>query len=278
MNRYHIYNSGMTIGNDDILVTVHNAGLFSCHSIALTDVMVYYNTHHKLPDVFDRTAQYLYYRHRPTDNLLPMLFNETPQPLEYEATGRLDITHEPFEPQFSNYKKLLHSQVRPFLTRYFMPSQVVLDRVKEFEKRYEIDYENTIGIFHRDNDKVRETQIATANEYLSKGIDVNDKDYKYLVMPDNFEFLFEAKQQLGEQRVIHIKENACMPYDKDKCTFMVIPYEEKPNHALNFFATVIMLSKCKHLVTHSGNGSLWACLYRGNSDNVHQYLNGEWLA
>lgn len=277
MNRYHIYNSGMTVGTNDILVSTHNAGLFSNHSIALQDLMIFYNTHHKLPDVFDRTAQYLYYRTKPTDNLLPVLFQEQPEVLSYDGTGELNITHANAEPQFSDYKKLLHGQIQPFLKRYFMPSETVMNRVREFEERYEIDYDNTIGLFHRDNDKVRETKIATTQDYLLKAFSLHDDGMKYLVMPDNYEFLFSAKMFFKEELVTHIKENACMPYDKDRCTFMVIPYEEKPNHAVNFFATVIILSKCKHLVTHSGNGSLWACLYRGNSDNVHQYLNGEWI-
>lgn len=273
MNKYHIYNSAMTIGNDNILVTIHNAGLFSCHTIALTDLMVYYNTYQSLPTVFDRTAQYLYYRNKPIDNLLPMLFAEAPSPLA-EYTRR-DITHANAEPQFSDYKVLLHDQMKPFIDRYFMPSEMVMNRVKEFEERYQIDYENTIGIFHRDNDKHRETKIATSDSYLNKAKEINSGRLKYFVLPDNYEFLFEAKRQLGE--AIHIEENACMPYNKDKCTFMVVPYEEKPNHALNFFASVIIMSRCKHLVLHSGNGAFWTTIYRGNSDNIHQYLNGSWV-
>ena len=74
-----------------------------------------------------------------------------------------------------------------------------------------------------------------------------------------------------------IEQNPIMAHDETKATFMVLEPEQLPEHAINFLATVYIASQCLRLVTHSGNGGLWACIYRGHSDGVHQYLNGEWI-
>ena len=55
------------------------------------------------------------------------------------------------------------------------------------------------------------------------------------------------------------------------------PQAERAEYGAKFFAAVFCLSKCKHLITHSGNGSFWAVLYRGNTENVYQILNNKWL-
>ena len=42
-------------------------------------------------------------------------------------------------------------------------------------------------------------------------------------------------------------------------------------------ATFLILSKCKHIIMSSGNCSLWTIYYRGNADNIYQYLNDKFI-
>ena len=46
--------------------------------------------------------------------------------------------------------------------------------------------------------------------------------------------------------------------------------------AQNFLAIMIIMSRCKHLITSAGNCDLWISLYRGHTDNLIQYNDGEW--
>lgn len=271
-NRHHLINSGdVSNNNQDILTCVHNAGLFSNATIALQDILMFYNEHHKLPDVVDRFHQYIYYKQKPEENLIPMLFKENVQPLAYR--GAHYMTDAEQEQQFSNYKLIRHDDLKPFIERYFMPSDIVMNRVREFEERYNIDYENTVGVFHRSNDKIRETGLATDEQVIEKAKEFDGM--RYFILPDHWQFLTAFKKELPNS--FYIAENNLMDKDETKSVFMILPPDKRPEHAVNFFASVIIMSRCKHIVGHSGNCMFWTCLYRGNSDNIVQYLNGEWL-
>ena len=42
-------------------------------------------------------------------------------------------------------------------------------------------------------------------------------------------------------------------------------------------STVLIMSKCKYLLSTSGNVSQWIMLFRGNSNNSYQNLNRRWI-
>jgi hypothetical protein len=44
-------------------------------------------------------------------------------------------------------------------------------------------------------------------------------------------------------------------------------------HSVNLLSAVHIISKSKYIICSSGNVSFWMCLYRGNADNVQQYLH-----
>ena len=44
-----------------------------------------------------------------------------------------------------------------------------------------------------------------------------------------------------------------------------------------YFAITIIMSKCKHIIFGSGNCSMWIVFYRGNANNIYQFLNGKWI-
>ena len=261
----------------DVLHIIHNAGFFSCSTIALQEIMMYYNLHGRLPDEVNRTQQYMYYKHLASDNLIPMLFTSYADGVDASLSLRLPdkvyMSDDNREQQFSDYKALRHTDLRYLINRYFLPSEEVTRRAAYFMEHYNFDPANTVGVFHRANDKVKETAIADDAAYIS--IAEQYKGKRFFVVPDNFEFLEAFKAALPDS--FHIEANPCMHRDADKAIFMLVPPEQRPEHALNFLATVVMLSQCETLITHSGNGGFWACLYRGHSNNIHQYLNGEWL-
>lgn len=268
--RFHVMQHIHDNDRGDVLIETHNAGLFSNFTIALQSCMMFVNEYHKMPDVFDRSFQFLYYKEKPEENLVPMLFNEQPSPIEF--TGRYDMSDDPREQQFGDYRLIRHADLKPFIDRYFTPSELILNRVREFEQRYQIDYENTIGVFHRSNDKIRETGLATDEQVIEKA-----KEFKgrYFVVPDHWQFLDAFQRELPNS--FYITGNRIMDKDETKSVFMILNPKDRPEHAINFFATVIMLSKCKELVGHSGNGNFWAVVYRGHSKGVHQFLNDRWI-
>jgi hypothetical protein len=274
------------IADKNILVIRHSAGFFSCSSIALLDILVYFNENKTMPDEVDRHAQYSWYKSDPNQSLIGHFFAETGDAIPYEV--RTEMTYAREEPQFSNYSYINFEGVKPFVDKFFAPSQYILDKVAHLEEKYQIDYENTVGVLYRGNDKNRETKIGSYEEFSRK---IRDKWLEFkpsedtwpqadinkiLVAPDETEFLEYLSGDFDDW-LICMEETAHMS-KKDSCIPLELPLSERAEQAANFFATVLMLSKCKHLITHSGNIGFWACLYRGSVKNVHQYLNGVWIS
>lgn len=52
---------------------------------------------------------------------------------------------------------------------------------------------------------------------------------------------------------------------------------DKQKFAIYFLSSIICGSKCKYIITHTGNCGLWTILFRLNSNNILQYLNGNWI-
>jgi hypothetical protein len=44
-----------------------------------------------------------------------------------------------------------------------------------------------------------------------------------------------------------------------------------------YLAITIIMSKCNYIICNSGNCSIWIMLYRGNSNNVDQFLIDKWI-
>jgi len=284
----HVINSGSNSfgmmyprkGEIDRLLITHNAGFFSCCTIALQDIVIWHREHRGLPEQIDRSMQYAHYKHTPLQNLIPFYFKE--QEFDIPFKNYYEISHDSKELQFSNYKKIDFAAAKPFVDKFFTPSQHVLDTVKMYEEKYQIDYENTCGVFYRGNDKNRETNIAPYDEF-SKMAALVDSDHYSETGKEMKVFLLPDEPGMLESMLFWFENGTITPEElpicqnKDSAMFFELPLEERAEYGAKFLAAVIIMSKCKHLITHSGNCGLWAVLYRGNADNVHQWLNDKWI-
>jgi hypothetical protein len=252
------------------LVITHNAGFFSCCSIRLFEIIQYFNKHNELPEVVDSSQQFEFHKIRSTDgDISQIFFTTTSDDISFEKEIR--VSDGNYEVQFSDYRQLNYDQVNPFIKKYFSPSQYVLDRVDKFINSYSIDLDSTCGVFYRGLDKARETHIMGYDVYISKcrQIKIDNPNIKFLVQTDESNFLTEFLQVFPDSIVI--RELPTLPKSDTLVTYHV----DRPNRiefGVNFLAATLILSKCRYLVTHTGNCSNWACFFRGNSENVFQYI------
>ena len=93
---------------------------------------------------------------------------------------------------------------------------------------------------------------------------------------DFFSSKFKNSFFIDELPVINKNANTAMHN-------MIGPHD-RPKFGMRILGITYLLSKLKYLVTHSGNCSEWAIFYRGNANNIHQYLKhpstavtGEWV-
>lgn len=250
------------------LYVTHNAGFFSCCTIALIEVIKYFNRHKQLPEVFDRSQQFAFFKADLRENIIDKLFEEGTNHIEHER--ELVVTNEAGEISFGDYSRIHFDDVKPFIERYFAPSKTVRCIMNDYVANYGLDFDNLCAVFYRGNDKQKECLVTNYQDFIDKAKEMPEH-VKFLVCPDETEMWQAFHGEFGE-RCILIKETPHMRR-KNSAIFYELPPNKKTEHACNFLAAVITMSKCKYAITHSGNGSLFLALYRGNMNNVHQFRN-----
>jgi len=262
--------------NSKVLKIIHNAGFFSNASIGLMDIMIYFNRNKGLPDIVDRSLQWGHFKTTQMDNLIGFYFREVHTKIHWGNEVRITKHSEDF--QFTPYRDICFEDIAPFIYKFFTPSEHVRSIVSHYEWKYQLDYENTCAIFYRGNDKIRETTIAGYDEFINQALAIRNEqpNIKFLIQPDETEFLQYCIDNLGKDKVISFEETPHM-LKRDDCIFYKLPQGERAEYGAKYFAAVLCLSRCKHLITHSGNGGFWSAAYRGHANNVHQFLNDKWV-
>jgi hypothetical protein len=102
---------------------------------------------------------------------------------------------------------------------------------------------------------------------------------KIVLQTDTAEFLDFIKNDksvdFDKTRVVRIQENPTSYSDKgihNEKTFEQNYYE-----MFNLLATFYIISQTSHFICSTSNCSLFMMLFRGHANNVHQFLNGNWL-
>lgn len=176
--------------------------------------------------------------------------------------------------QFTDWK-LLPKRIFDFVQKFF---KLRIDKHLFFISKYKINAEKTIYLCYRGNEKCKETTIGSYEEYISevKKIQKENKDYEVLVQTDETEFLEYCFAHLDN--VKYFNELPTRKKDKTHTVYYSINKQglDKFDFAINFISSLYLGSKCKYVVTHTGNCGIWIVLYRGSSLGVSQYLNGKW--
>ena len=258
----------------DVLYITHNAGFFSNASICLFNIVKFFNTFKRLPRIVDRSFQYDSYKINRNDNLIPLYFKSIDDDIIYEKN--IEVVIPDYSPQFSNYHNVCFSDLKPFISKFFRISDRVSEIVTEFESKYNLDYDSLCSVYYRGNDKAGETQIATYEDFIKKCKEIKEKDpsIRFLVQTDETDFLESFLEVFNDS--IHFEE---LPHIRKAHTVVhyVLDRNLLPTFGQDFLAATICVSKCKYLVTHSGNCGFWAVMFRGGMNNVHQFLLGEWI-
>jgi hypothetical protein len=122
------------------------------------------------------------------------------------------------------------------------------------------DPENTCVIRFRGTDKELETIQPSYEEMLRKALTLKASypNLRFAIQTDESGFYQYISDALGDScfLVEHAEQN-----------------NYRSNHNfINFYASILLLSKSKFIITTSGNGELWMMLFRGHANGVFQYL------
>lgn len=253
------------------LTITHNSGFFSCCSVRLYDIINFFNIQKRLPSSINSSFQFASYKinpYDPNEDLNSLLFKCT-QSNNIEYVKEIDYHHNH---QFTAYNQLDFKNITPFIYKYFSLSDVIEKYNKKLEEKYNIEYDNTVSVFYRGNDKSTETGIASYTEFFNKCQQIYDKNnqIRFLIQTDEVEFRNEFQRNF--ECSFFFEEMPCIKSNKNIALQHIISSDQRHKFAQRILSSTSIVSKCNHLVTHSGNCGIWAALLRGNAVNVHQYL------
>ena len=250
----------------------HNAGFFSCCSVKLTNIVDYINLNSKIPINVDSSKQFYLYK---IDNMKDVTYDFFEH---YDNITDVDINYPinyHYDYQYNDYTKLDYDAIIPVVKKYFSPSKNVLNIVENIEKKYKIDYDNTIAVYYRGTDKYTEMQIPSFDEFYSKIKEISELylDKQIIIQTDSSQFM-DYIHNTNLKNVMVFNENTTTNLNIG--IHLQNSRQKNYNDMLNLFSIFLILSKCKNIICNSGNCSIWMMLYRGNNKNITQYMNGTW--
>lgn len=270
-----LYPYSKLISNNKIKV-IHDTGFFSCSSVRLHDIIKFFNYFKRTPEVVDSSAQFSWYKQTGQENLdISYIYfkNNTADKIEY--LHDVDFHHEY---QYSNYKELDYPSIRPFIDKYFAPSDEINNIIMNMESKYQLtDYDNLCVLFYRGNDKATETKLCEYSDIIEKAKSVQNENSNviFLIQSDETEFI-NAMSAAFPNSFYFKEEIRHIP----KSSTTVDKVFKSQNHEFSkyYLAITIIMSKCKYIVCgSSGNCSIWIMFYRNNANNVFQYRDGAWV-
>jgi hypothetical protein len=253
-------------------------GFFSCCTIRLKAIYDFLRIEKRLPVTFDYSTQFVNYRSDESSDLESLFFAD---PNSITANIELYKDSVEWHDWISNFDYLENlktiGELYQFVDKYFRPSQTIQKVIRDFEIESSIDYSNTVAVCYRGNDKCNETKIASHDVFISKAEDIlkENPNVRFLVQTDETEFKDAFLKRFPENSFYN-KNLKTMNHTPDWVIHLCIDKSERTSLGVNILAMVNVMSKCKWLITHTGNCSFWIVLYRKNFDRVYQMINNKW--
>ncbi len=104
------------------------------------------NSNSKLPNSVDSSRQFNLYKKNQNEDITFDFFEH------YDNIKDIIINfpiNYHYDHQFIQYSKLDYDNLTPIIDKYFYPSKQILQIVDNMEKKYNINYNNIIGVYYR---------------------------------------------------------------------------------------------------------------------------------
>lgn len=253
-----------------MIKVTHNCGFFSNCSVKLHYIIEYFNKEKKLPDSVDSSEQFIIYK--PIEMMKKDItydFFEIPklQDIYFEKNIEYD-----WNATVRPYKNLDFKQLKPFIDIYFSPCDEIKNIYNFFVHKYNLNFDNLCAVYYRGTDQYKEVPFHTMNQFVEKMKSI--KDVIFLVQSDDLHFINIIKANFTSNIII-FEENHFSSTNKG----IHNEFSGDTNYSMikYFFATVLVMAKCKYFICSVSNCSMWCVLYKNNSKNVYQYLNDSWI-
>jgi len=253
---------------DNKIIVDHNAGFFSCCTIRMMRIVQFYSKNKIFP-VVDSSKQWDSYKDKPGD-ISHLFFKDNAD----EQIIDSDIGYyNGLDNELSDYSLLDFKNLNFLVEKYFSPSNEVMNSYDYLLNKYNIDFNNTIAVCYRGNDKHKETNLPSHSEMIEK-IDelvIKFPNHRILIQSDEVDFYESVMKKYPNiiyfEEILKIRKNELSPIQ------YLVPIGHKTQQAITFLSILLIISKCSNIILNSGNVGMWIALFRGSSNNIYQYLN-----
>jgi len=254
-----------------------DSGLFSCCTVMLNRIILHYNEYNNFPIVNSSNLFNVYkdFDVDITNQLFNYKNNEIITECDYINFNKINIPDFTYHGQFSDYKNINYKNINPIIKKYFTPIDYIQKIKKYLISKYDLNLDKTISVYFRGNDKSIETNIPNYNEFIQKieSLVQLNPNHTLLVQTDENEFFQCIKDKYPNS--IFFEE---MPgIDKNLHTIPALTVEKNQRlfFAQLFLSIVLIMSQTNIVILNSGNVGMWISLYRGNGNNIFQFLDNK---
>jgi hypothetical protein len=221
-------------------------------------------------------------------DLFPELFETKEQEINFSHLS--DETKENFlkncNTSFTgisnNPKSLDFNITNQIISKFFNPSEHVVDWYRKFLLYLNVDLKNLIFIWARKTDKVSETSVPDVWEYKKILDRVDKKNKKILLQTDDITVLNEFKNsQIQFITLPHIKTNTDgkRPFHVNLCDIPDKEFEKengitKIEHLRQMVALSLISKNAGLSILYPGNPTTFIPLLKGSTDNCLLFKNG----
>ena len=175
----------------DKIVVTHNAGFFSCCTMRLAEIIKFVNANKRFP-IVDSSEQWSMYKDSHgdiTDSFFKTDIHDVKEISKDIICNGWPFCDSEVDLQISPYKNIDFSQLNFLVFKYFSISDTVMEVYNYILYKYKIDLNKTISVYYRGNDKHRETNLPSYDEFIQKIDEVKSlfPDYTLLVQSDELQ-------------------------------------------------------------------------------------------
>jgi len=255
----------------DTYFTTWNSGLMSCSTTTLSDITSSGLQVRKIKSNFGMSLykKWLLKNNWKSYYQTPLQTNSSQFAFEKSGGYPNDIHHW----WGKVYSSIPLMAVKETVDLFFRLSPEVVKFSDSFVEKYGINLEETIGVHYRGTDKQTEIETPSLTEFISQTRQFMQEmaNPKILLLTDEPDVIlgFEAA---FPNAVITISDLAA---PGGSIGAHILDSKEPEVQGQIFLAILSLVSKCKKVVTHTGNGALWEVLFRGSTEGLKQVRTQE---
>jgi len=238
------------------LIINSGSGATSCISVRLHDACRFFEKNKQWPYLIDSKLQFDFFKLIPKQDLSELVFGQYVEPLESDY---VNFNHGW---QFGWYNEVPIEKLNVLASKVCKMSDRINQRAMEFSEIMQ----GRSGVLYRGNDKVTEVPLVSYEAMYKMGVQSGSD--KWVIQTDEVEFFEFWKSKFPDS--IRIEE---IPMINKDSTKYVMP-TNRSAFLVDFIAALIAISKTDKLLMTTGNTGLWACIFRGNTNNVYQSWGG----